>query len=88
MGDPYKIVTEVKNLDNKAKIEEKYKNMGIKTIFEIDRITETKERISNIALVIFGFGITIIAIIVLFFTFLLSGFFRERKNIFQLISLF
>lgn len=88
LGSPYKIITEIKNINNKNKIEEKYKNIWIKTTFEIDEINETKEKINNIAIVIFGFGIIIISIIILFFIFLLSGFFRERKNIFQLISLF
>lgn len=46
LGKPYKIVGYVKNIDNKAKIEEKYKH--ITTRFEIDEIHETKQKIAFI----------------------------------------
>lgn len=87
MGSPYKIVAYIKNLDDKKKIEELYQN-GLTTRFEIDEIAETKRKIGLAGSIVFAIGTAIVAMFGIFFIFLLGGYFRERKNIFTIISLF
>lgn len=87
MGSPYKIVAYIKNLDDKKKIEELYQN-GLTTRFEIDEIAETKRKIGLAGKIVFAIGTAIVAMFGIFFIFLLGGYFRERKNIFEIISLF
>lgn len=88
LWNPYKIVTTVKDISKKNEIKELYQKFWITTQFEIDDIEENRDKIRTIGYIVFGICSVIIAIILIFFIFLLSGFFRERKNIFELISLF
>lgn len=88
LGNPYKVVTYVKNMDEKENIEKFFKAKNIVTNFEIDEIEKTRKKIQSIGLIVGTISAVIIAMIITFFGFLLSGFFRERKHLFRLIWLF
>lgn len=86
IGTPYKVVAHIKDLKNRHEIEQKYSQYSL--TFEVDKIQEMRDRINLAGSIIFGIGSFIVALFAIFFLFLIGGYFRERKDIFKLISLF
>lgn len=73
-------------MSHRAEIEEKYSTITLR--FEIDEIAKTKEKVHFISNIFHIIRLFVIGLFGIFFAFLLGGFFRERKYIFEMISLF
>lgn len=86
LWNPYKIIAYMKPNAKIQDIRKKYKN--IHPVFEIDEIQKTKSKINFIAHIFLFIQIFIFWLFWLFFAFLLGWYFRERKYIFQMTSLF
>lgn len=86
LSTPYKIVAYMKHPENRGQIESSYAHLNM--VFEMDEIKETKRRISLIGTILFFIGMMMSSVFGMFFLLLLGGYFRERKDIFRMISLF
>lgn len=86
LGAPYKIVAYMKNSGLRDNIIKNHPGLNIR--FSMDDIKKTEEKIMIAGLILWGIGSFLAGMFIVFFCFLLFGYFRERKNYFQMISLF
>ncbi|MBS9783720.1 hypothetical protein KGV55_00225 [Candidatus Gracilibacteria bacterium] len=83
LGNPFKVVAKIKNLNNIENLKKDYKGLNI--TFDQDAIKENEKRLQTLQLI---FGATFLAIICVVGTiilFLLGSILREIKHIYRLI---
>jgi len=86
LGKPYKIVAYMKNPADRAALEREYSKEKLR--FDVDGIKKKQEQMSLIALGVSAIVGGITLLMVIFFLFLLAGYFRERRDVFRMISIF
>ncbi|PID84109.1 hypothetical protein CSB09_02420 [Candidatus Gracilibacteria bacterium] len=83
LGNPYKIIAYVKNLDDIPKIREEYKHLKVN--FDQDIIRENGEKLTILKQVFFVAFCIIISIVGSIILFLLGSLLREIRHIYRLI---
>lgn len=86
LGNPYKIVGYMKNATDRNVIETTYRTYNPQ--FDADTIREFQSKISFLRQVFFGIFLFFAVILSVFFLLLLFAFFRERRDVFLMISVF
>lgn len=86
LGNPYKIVAYMKNTSDRSVIENAYSSYN--PLFDADTIREFQSKILLLRQVFFGIFLFFAVILSVFFLLLLFAFFRERRDVFLMISIF
>ena len=86
LGRPYKIVAYMKDPKDRAELEKTYSKEKLR--FDIDGIQKQQEQMTIIAVILSGLIGGVIILMLVFFLFLLAGYFRERRDVFRMISVF
>lgn len=86
LGNPYKITAYMKNLEEKNRLKEKYKNLHL--TFDNDKIEELETRLTTISIVFLAIFIFIWGVILMIIIFLLGGIFRESVSVYRIIHTF
>lgn len=86
LGNPYKIVAYMKDTHERSTIEKDYNTYN--PLFDADTIREFQSKILLLRQVFLGIFLFFAAILSVFFLLLLLAFFRERRDVFLMISIF
>lgn len=86
LGKPYKVVAYMKQLEDKASIEKDYSKDN--PIFDIEGIKEFEHKTESIAIIIGGIVNVVMGVMIVFLLFLLMSYFRERRDVFRMVSVF
>lgn len=83
---PFKIVAYLKDIKNINAIKKDYGKLNL--VFDQDRIRDFQKKLALIALIVGTLGAWVVSIVLILFIFILTGYFRERREVFRMIWVF